>query len=121
MMSGNLYTGYSQSYGPLFDQRDYRAKLMAHRDDPQSSKDCAAKAARSGITQRRRDALLKAIKGHPGLTSAEYSRVTDIDKHEARRRLTDLKNAGLIYRAGRKACSVSGGRDVSWRVVDEEL
>lgn|GEM_PF-6251317 len=97
----------------LFEPRP-AANTLAHGDDPASSHDFAGYAARSGKLAMQRRTLLAAITERPGLTSAEYADELGMDKHDLRRRLTEMKNLGTVRRGHLRTCSVGPGRAATW-------
>lgn len=78
----------------------FDAPPASHRDDPCTSKDAEAAVTCSGQRERNKRRVLGVVRAHPGLTALEYHErhLSDMEKQEPRRRLTDLKNVGLVLR-----------------------
>jgi predicted HTH transcriptional regulator len=71
----------------------------AHTHDPRSSHEAAAEGERTGRFKKHAEIVLAALKRWPQATSAELARALNdpaLDKHEVRRRLTDLHMANLV-------------------------
>lgn len=76
---------------------DRQSHALAHSHDPQTSRDAAARNASGKASNRRLCLDAHAIvQQGTGLTDDEVADLTRIELHEARRRCTDLRNAGLL-------------------------
>lgn len=72
------------------------AHTLAHSRDPETSHDAAARNA-GGKASNRRACLLAHVRHfQTGLIDDEVASLTRLDIIEARRRCTDLRNAGLL-------------------------
>jgi hypothetical protein len=72
------------------------ARKLAHTDDPPTARD-AAERNRLGKASNRRACLQQhRVFGRTGLIDDEVASLTGLSIIEARRRCTDLRNAGLI-------------------------
>ncbi len=88
-----------------------------HRNDPKSSHEAAAEGEKSGRFARHLDQVLDLVKRFPNSTAAELAKVAKskhLDKHEIRRRLTELVDAGLVDQShptpAMAPCAVAGKR-----------
>lgn len=74
---------------------------VVHRDDPLSSFRAAIDHTESGVRGENVRRLLISVQTNPGLTAVDYTDLAQMkDDVETRRRLTDLKNQGRIFREG---------------------
>jgi hypothetical protein len=97
------------SADPQLSLADVPPRKLAHTRDPDTSHE----AARLGSAKKAsgRSACLRAHATNPaGLTDDEVAGLTAIELHEARRRCTDLRNAGLIEFLDSSRPSGSGRR-----------
>ena len=98
----------------------------AHRDDPVTSHEAAARVAKSGRRQRNREIVLAMVKILPESTghelwmrAADAQRVELRDHNELYRVLADLKNRGLLRQGPEpRVCTVRKTRMVTWLVVE---
>lgn len=76
---------------------DTPARILAHSHDPDTSRGAAARNAGGKASNRRLCLDAHAIvQSGLGLTDDEVADLTQLKLHEARRRCTDLRNAGLL-------------------------
>jgi len=97
--------------------RQLTLRELVHSDDPQSSHDALGRATETRATHCR--AVLGVVRECPRMTSAELQRWSPFDLTETRRRLTDLKNQGLVVREDGRKCRVSGKLACTWRAVEK--
>jgi hypothetical protein len=87
---------------------------QARRTDPQSSHTAAQNADSSKAANIRR-LCLQTVVNKPGATSAEIADALGIDRHDAARRLPDLRKAGKVCNGHPRRCRVSGADDsLTW-------
>ncbi len=96
---------------------------IAHAQDPASSHEAAREHTESGRRDTHCSIVLDAVRAHPGLTSAELvEHCVGLDSAEVltevRRRLTDLKDAGLILRRQPRVCTISKRKVETWWAVE---
>jgi CRP-like cAMP-binding protein len=92
--------------------------MLYRATDPVTSRIAAEKVTR-GTAQSNRAILLAAVEANPGRTAVELAHLTGVDRHEASRRLPDLRRAGLVRNGPERACSVSGNfMGTWWRVAE---
>ena len=104
----------SENQPLLFDAGDRTLRTLARRTDPETSRAAADKHAASGSRASHKRLLLEALHRSPGLTSAEYAKHTGLDRHEAARRLADLRNDGDARQGERRQCGVCRKTCVTW-------
>ena len=93
-------------------------RVNARHTDPESSAAADAWGKATGIRRRRLDVILALLAAHPLHTSRELAAVGGIDRHEAGRRLSDLKHMGLAMHSASKRPDRAGGRPgVEWRLT----
>ena len=92
--------------------------MLYRATDPAPSRIAAEKVTRT-TAQSNRAILLAAVEANPGRTAVELAALTGVDRHEASRRLPDLRRAGLVRNGPDRACSVSGNPMGTWWRVGE--
>lgn len=86
----------------------------ARATDPASSHAAAAEIEASGAAAAHRAIILAAVRAHPGRTSLELAGITGLDRHAISRRLSELRDDGLIEQGTMRACSVNGHQMLVW-------
>jgi hypothetical protein len=86
----------------------------ARATDPQSSHQAAHQVERSGKADSHRALCLKAVKAAPGSTSAEIAAATGLERHEAARRLPELRLRGLVRNGDQRECGETGNQSMTW-------
>ena len=97
-------------------QSEYQPAV--HHSDPLSSYLAEDEMNRSGKRRTHRERVFAVVEAQPGLTAGEISRLTDLERIEAARRLTDLKDAGRVVRGD--ATSRDGRLQCTWRLPPRE-
>ena len=88
----------------------------ARNTDPRTSHMAAEAMTKSGKRQSNIEKCFKAVLDNPGSSSAKIAKVTGLDRHEAARRLADLK--GLRVKQGApEYCDVCKRECVTWWAV----
>jgi len=94
---------------------------LSHRGDPVTSHVAAEAVELSGVAGTQRDACLRVVRAHPGLTAAEVAERAGLDRYAANRRLPELRAGGKIanapdggMRPDRRICAVLGNVCVTW-------
>jgi len=92
----------------------------ARRSDPGTSHEAARKIESSGRADAHRRVCLNWVRQHPGRTSAEIAQSVGLDRHQAARRLPDLRRSGKVRSdEPRRICTVTGGRSMTWWPVGD--
>lgn len=95
-----------------------RVRPAASRTDPATSFAAATKVEKSGKAQTNRAKCLDAVKALPGATSGEIAKAAGLDRHEAARRLPELRDKlGLVKNEGQRKCIVTGNQSIQWFAV----
>lgn len=81
---------------------------------PATSKSAAIATEKSGRAAERRKLLLRAVQTRPGRTSAELAVACTLDRHEAARRLPELREMGLVRNGEARVCDVQGTKALTW-------
>lgn len=98
---------------PELDSMAWEAKRHHHAADPDTSRLSAHAARNLAITHL--ELVQRALQGRPdGATGEELAAATGLQYHEAVRRLSDLKNRGLIEDSGRRRANTSGRPAIIW-------
>jgi len=82
--------------------------------DPPTSDEAAERVERSDRAGTHRKLCMEAVLRRPGMTGAEVARETGLERHEASRRLPELRRAGLVRCGDPRICEVRGTKQVSW-------
>jgi hypothetical protein len=92
---------------------------MAHSrsKDPVTSHMAADAVEQTGAAGNHRDRCLAAVKARPGMTAAEIAVAAGLERHEASRRLPELRAAGLVYTGQARTCEVQGHSSLTWYPV----
>src|SRR3990167_2203702 len=96
---------------------------MSRSSDPVTSDIAEAQHIKSGKRKRNCDLILEAIKLRPFQTSAELAESTGLDRHEAARRCSDLRAAGMVENLShafgifKRKCRVTNSLCIVWRIV----
>ena len=92
----------------MFGLSEDSANHMAHRDDPDTSREAARDVIGSGALSRQRQLVLQLVRDNPDSTSAELAAIGNVSRHLPARRLIDLVRARLVKVSGRRRCNVNG-------------
>jgi DNA-binding MarR family transcriptional regulator len=96
-------------------QADLFDLINARRTDPVSSAMADDESKASGTRKRSLDLVVGFLYRHPKKTSRELAAISQLDRHEVARRLSDLKKAGLATHSPRPRPDTAGGRPgVEW-------
>jgi hypothetical protein len=87
---------------------------IARTTDPDSSRAAAEAITRSGERQRQTSEVLRLVREHPGRTSLELTRFTDLDRYQVARRLPELEQGLRIRKGEIRACTVGNRPAVTW-------
>ena len=98
-------------------------QARARRSDPGTSHDAARLIEGSGKAAVNRRILLERIRSLGGeWTAAELARFCDMDRHEASRRLPELREGGFIKNGSSpKRCTLQNTMGMTWQEdLDED-
>ncbi len=87
---------------------------LARNTDPQTSHDAARAETASGRAACHRRIALETLRKHPGCTSGELALWCTLKRHQAARRLSDLKSAGLAVHGDARLCRIVRRSCVTW-------
>jgi hypothetical protein len=87
---------------------------IARRKDPASSRAAAEAITGSGERQRQTAEVLRLVRDHPGYTSLELTRFTDLDRYQVARRLPELEQALAVRKGEIRPCNVGHRPAVTW-------
>jgi len=106
-------------------QIEFEFPPVSHTHDPSTSKEAEKKITKSGSRQTDAELVLAKVRLSPGKTAREIGKKLwpeDKDKEErtgkARRRLSDLKNIGAVYRRTLTDQDGTKERESRWWPVD---
>lgn len=94
-------------------------QARARWSDPATSHEAARLIERNGKAAHNRRLLLTAARAHPERTAGELARHTGLDRHEASRRLPELRDAGFLLSGKPRICEVLGTKAMVWWPADE--
>ena len=89
----------------------------ARRTDPSTSHDAARKVERSGKARDNQTKCFEALLKQDGMTSAEVAVMADLERHEAARRLPELRDANQVKNGDKRRCSITNNMALTWWVV----
>ena len=75
---------------------------ISHSNDPEPSKEGAKKVTRSGKRSAHVKLVLDVVRAFPGSTAGKIGKETKLGHVRAQRRLSDLKNDGVIFISGKE-------------------
>ena len=82
--------------------------VLSHANDTVTAHEAAEWMQKSGKAKIHKAQVLAAVADLQGQTCAEIGEITGLGHIEAQRRVSDLKNDGLIEYRGRRDCKVKG-------------
>ena len=83
-------------------QITFKFPPVSHSNDPEPSKEGAKKVTRSGKRSAHVKLVLDVVRAFPGSTAGEIGDGTGLGHVRAQRRLSDLKNDGVVFVSGKK-------------------
>lgn len=89
----------------------------SRRTDPDTSFEAAAKIEKSGKAESHRTLCFEALLKQDGMTSAEVAVMADLERHEAARRLPELRDEGKVRNGEKRKCSATGSMALTWYIV----
>jgi hypothetical protein len=102
-----------------------RSNPIAHNHDPAPSHEAARRLVESGRRAAHQRIVLEMVRRCPRRTAIELwaaatppERAELKEPQEVRRRMTDLKAAGLVREAGQRRCEVRGTTQTTWEAVE---
>jgi hypothetical protein len=104
----------------VFHQVFPAAKQLARNTDPISSLLRAIELVESGEHGRQCKEVYAVLKNNDGNTSAEIGKKLNVGEKGrfiAARRLSDLKNMGVVRQGEMRECDVAKNRCVTWWVI----
>lgn len=84
------------------------------KDDPDTSAMAAKGMKDSGLADSHRDACLRAVHKNPGSTAAEIAQLAELERHEASRRLPELRERQLVMNGLPRRCTAQGTMAITW-------
>ena len=90
----------------------------ARSTDPITSHLAGQEAEQSGRSTTHREICYVSVCIHPGHTAAEIAKRTRLERHEASRRLPELREKGLIVNGEQRICEVTKHSSMTWMVAD---
>ena len=101
------------------DENSEWALPPIHRNtDPQTSTDSAVEITTSGKRASLMKRCLWYVQDNPCQTAGEISKALGLNSWQVSKRLSDLKNQGLIMQEGQR--EFEGHQQVMWRPVEYE-
>lgn len=101
----------------MTDQLELNYQPHAHRrrSDPDTSREAAhmIESAVDAICGK----LLAAFRAHGAMTRNEVARHVALSDYQVSKRLSDLKNAGLLIDSGLRRAGSTGRQQIVWRAL----
>lgn len=82
--------------------------VLSHSQDTIAAHDAAEYMDKSGKAIRHKARCIDFLSRNQGMTSAEVGKHTGLGHHEAQRRISELKNDGLVEYRQKRKCRVNG-------------
>ena len=86
----------------------------ARSTDPDTSHEAAEVHTASGKRAQQQAMTAAAVRAFPGCTMQELSEKTGIDRYLLGRRISECETAGLVRRATKRTCEVTGRTAEPW-------
>lgn len=86
----------------------------ARATDPETSHDAAEHHTASGKRAQQQAMTVSAVRAFPGCTMQELAEKTGIDRYVLGRRISECETAGLVKRATKRMCAVTGRTAEPW-------
>lgn len=86
----------------------------ARSTDPHTSHAAAAEHRASGRQATNMLTVARAVRRHPGRTSAELAELCELERHEVARRTADAEHRGMIRKGESRRCCTSARLAVTW-------
>jgi CRP-like cAMP-binding protein len=99
-------------------QLRFEFKPAYRRTDPATSRLAAERITISGRRKTQAQAVLDAVRNHPGLTAVELANASGIERYAVSRRLPELESNGLIVRGPARMCSIRNAMMTTWFFKD---
>lgn len=81
--------------------------VLSHSRDTIPAHEAAEYMTRSGKALRHKARIIEFISKNQGMTAAEAGKLTGLGHIEAQRRISDLKNDGLVEYRDKKRCPIN--------------
>jgi DNA-binding MarR family transcriptional regulator len=91
-----------------------RPPARAHRDDPVTSRQAAARVNTSGKAKAQREQVYGLIVQSPGRTTAELAEIHGVDRAMVARRCPELRERGLVENREPRICRVNQTMALEW-------
>jgi CRP-like cAMP-binding protein len=86
----------------------------SRKTNPATSRTAARRHEAKGKAASNRHACLEALCAASGSTAAEIAQLAGLERHEASRRLPELRRAGLVKNGPARVCRVTGNLSLTW-------
>jgi hypothetical protein len=103
---------------PADDKAPDENKPLAHRGDPQTSRDAAEHLQRSGRLATQQQAVLEALRQCDGATHAELGAFMGLHWLTPARRLPELERAGFVRKGEPRICTIKGSKCCTWWIAE---
>lgn len=80
--------------------------VLSHASDTVSAHEAAEYMEKTGKAARHKARVIEVISLQQGMTAGEIGDASKLGHVEAQRRISDLKNAGLVEYRGRRKCRI---------------
>jgi len=87
---------------------------IARLTDPETSHKAAEEITASGTRDEQAEMVLNMVRSRPGLTSRELAEQFNVSRYIPGRRLSELRDLGLVHEGNPRRCRISGKRALTW-------
>lgn len=87
---------------------------LSRNTDPETSHIAADRHERAGNANSNRQKCISVLIEYPGVTAAELAEHARMERHEASRRLPELRQAGKVFNGQKRLCRVNSTLQLTW-------
>lgn len=95
----------------------FKRPPVSHTNDPLPSHIAEGKINASGQRESNSQRVLRTVKTRPHWTAPELASRCGLGETETRRRLSDLKNRGLVRSHNPRLCAIKGTTMSVWEAI----
>ena len=102
------------------DGRTVCPPAVSRRDNPQTSFEAEEAINKAGARVTHLSVVLGVIESQPGLTTGEVGDASGLGQMETRKRISDLKNMGMIFAGDVRVWEASGRNQSTWWPISKD-
>ena len=102
------------------DGRTVCPQAVSRRDNPETSFEAEEAINKDGSRVTHLSVVLGVIESQPGLTTGEVGDASGLGQMETRKRISDLKNMGMIFAGDVRVWEASGRNQSTWWPISKD-